>query len=378
LLACLLACLLRSDTLLVPELIDEGAWEHGELQEKSCRNGFFAVLFLLQVALVLTLAVMGMVAFGGGDYSIHGDDVHVTRGLVFLIVITLSVVVLSAGLMMLLLGALAEMMIQVSLVISPLSCGLGSIVALVFGQVIMAIMLAVFCMFGTCYAVHVWHRIPFSAANMATAMAAIKANRGVLGLAYGMTFLTMIWTLVWTFAVGQVTIVESNWVMNCTSSTTTTSIMDYYYFDDRDDDDPECHLSTQGKWILVGLVFCFYWTSQVIKNIFHTTTAGVVGTWWFAPGDAGNAALYDSWVRSTVYSLGSICLGSFLVAIVQVLQFLVQVARQQRDEDGRQRRQSSLLWCLLQFLVDQLERLVEYVNQWAFGTYVVGGGGGCQ
>jgi hypothetical protein len=39
-------------------------------------------------------------------------------------------------------------------------------------------------------------------------------------------------------------------------------------------------------------------------------------------------------------------------------QFLVQVARQQRDEDLRQRRQSSLLWCLLQFVVNQLEQFV--------------------
>jgi hypothetical protein len=59
-------------------------------------------------------------------------------------------------------------------------------------------------------------------------------------------------------------------------------------------------------------------------------------------------------------------------------QFLVQVACQQRDEDGRQRQQSSLLRCLLQFVVNQLERFVEYVNQWAFGTYFVFVVGDCQ
>lgn len=364
-----MCCDLHTTVSLDQELlIDEDAWEHGELQETSCRNGFFAVLFLMQAGLILTFACMGIVSLANqdsGDWDPNGNNgIHPTRAVVFLLAITGSVMVLSASMMMLLLGALAEMMIQVSLVISPLSCGLGSIFALVTGQIVGSIVLAVLCMFGICYAVHVWKRIPFAAANVATAMEAIKVNQGVLPLAYTMALLTMLWTLLWAFALGYVMVTHKDWVMECKTPTD----------DEYNDGSPECHLSTRGKWILAGLLLSFYWTCQVLKNVLHTTIAGVVGTWWFAPEDAAtggccNATLRDSWHRSTVYSFGSICLGSLVVAILQVLQFLVQMARQQEDDQGRRRRQTSLLWCLLQCIVDQLEKLFEYVNKWALGTF---------
>jgi hypothetical protein len=49
----------------------------------------------------------------------------------------------------------------------------------------------------------------------------------------------------------------------------------------------------------------------------------------------------------------------------------VRLARQQRDDDGNRRRENSIVWCLLQFVVDHLEKLMEYINQWAFGTYLL-------
>jgi hypothetical protein len=154
-----------------------------------------------------------------------------------------------------------------------------------------------------------------------------------------------------------------------------------------------------------------FWTAQVLKNLFHTTIAGVIGTWWFDPVDGttnnnvtattdaeaairnetGNRmdhptsqrrgggrsyccgctpAIYDSWIRSSFYSFGSICFGSLLVGIMQVLQMIVKCGRarqQQQQQDGpRGPRGGDLLCCLLQFVVDNLEYLLRYFNQWAF------------
>jgi hypothetical protein len=347
---------------------EDTTWEHGETQEPSCRNAFFAVLFLLQLGLVLIFSVMGMASAGSMDETPSGATFDIGKSLLFLLAMTASVISVSATMMMLLLGPLAEMMIQVSLVVSPLVCGLASVAALVMGQFLVAVGMVISSLFGIWYAVHVWHRIPFAAANVATAMAAIHANKGLLVMAYGMAFVATVWTLLWGFAVAQIVTQEKDWVMECTAQ--------------EGGDEPEeedCHLSTRGKWVGIGFLLSLYWTSQVITNIFHTTIAGVVGTWWFTPeaerpvgGCCGfNAAIYDSWVRSTIYSFGSICLGSLLVAILQVLSVIVRLARQQRDDDGNRRRENSIVWCLLQFVVDHLEKLMEYINQWAFGAYII-------
>jgi hypothetical protein len=45
----------------------------------------------------------------------------------------------------------------------------------------------------------------------------------------------------------------------------------------------EYNISSDGSevGVLFGMIFSMYWTLQVIKNILHTTIAGVVGTWYF-------------------------------------------------------------------------------------------------
>ena len=379
-------------SLDVPELrADESTWEHGETQAPSCRNWFWAILFLCQVAGMVALAVLATIALAKGEYQLPTDDdeynhkswflnLKVTEELLFLIVTILSITLLSAVLILLLLGTLADLMIQVSLVVSPIACGFSALGSLLLGQIGAALFLGIFCVLGVVYAVTVWHRIPFATANLAVAMAAIHVNKGLFTMAYATTILAAVWTLIWIMATAQVSVVQYEWIMKCEPSPSGHSIDD----DMGDSDDLECHLTTQGKWILVGLLLSLYWTSQVIKNVFHTTIAGVVGTFWFTPANENinnnggccgcNSTIFDAWVRSSVYSFGSICLGSLLVAVLQVLQILVRLARHQNENNnnrgGHQRRRhhhGSLLWCVLEFVVDQLERLMEYINSWAFG-----------
>merc|ERR1711988_2022292 len=69
-----------------------------------------------------------------------------------------------------------------------------------------------------------------------------------------------------------------------------------------------------------GLLVAFYWGLQVTKNISHTVTVGAVGSWWFRPDD-GNA-VGGSLHRACTTSLGSICFGSLLVAVLRALEQL--------------------------------------------------------
>jgi hypothetical protein len=84
-----------------------------------------------------------------------------------------------------------------------------------------------------------------------------------------------------------------------------------------------CDTNPPNALLVIGLVFACFWTQQVIENIMHVTTAGVVGSWWFnAMADPSycSPTLTSSLTRSLTYSFGSICFGSLLVAIIQTLE----------------------------------------------------------
>jgi len=97
------------------------------------------------------------------------------------------------------------------------------------------------------------------------------------------------------------------------------------------------------------------------QNVLHVTVSGVIGTWWFQPQEAQSAfspAIMDSLSRATSYSFGSICFGSLLVALIQAIEQLVHSMRQQ----GR----NSLVLCIMECLLNFLQRVGRYFNKWAF------------
>jgi Plasma-membrane choline transporter len=139
------------------------------------------------------------------------------------------------------------------------------------------------------------------------------------------------------------------------------------------DDHPDDGLCDAQPNIAVVWIFLFslYWSQQVFKNILNVVTAGTVGTWWFCSENGTNdsaAASFgwacgfrdvgDSLYRALSYSFGSICLGSLLVAILQLLESMLSSA-------CHHRRGSALLLCVLECLVHLLRRWIEYFNAWA-------------
>ena len=77
----------------------------------------------------------------------------------FLLSMIGSVVVVASFLLNVLLGALAPMLIQISLVGSPILSFIMFVVSLVTLNVVMAIPSLIMLGFGTFYACHVWHKV---------------------------------------------------------------------------------------------------------------------------------------------------------------------------------------------------------------------------
>jgi len=107
----------------------------------------------------------------------------------------------------------------------------------------------------------------------------------------------------------------------------------------------------------------------VIKNVSHVTTAGVVATWWFDPQreNVTKGAL----TRACTTSLGSICLGSLLVAFIKTLHALVRQAR-----SAVARSESVLvrcLLCLVECFLSTLEALMRFFNLYAYTQVAIYG-----
>lgn len=174
-----------------------------------------------------------------------------------------------------------------------------------------------------CYAKFVWVRIPFAAANLKTALTAVRANLGLVIVSYTFMAIGFGYTILW--------MTTANVYMN------TVPASAFFLF------------------------LSYYWTQQVLSNTVHTSTAGVIGTWWFQPADASSfcsPAIGDSIYRSVTYSFGSICFGSLLVAIVQALRALNHQLRGQDD--------AKIIVCIIDCILACIEGIIEYLNKWAY------------
>ncbi|KAG0081293.1 putative choline transporter, neither null mutation nor overexpression affects choline transport [Linnemannia elongata] len=118
------------------------------------------------------------------------------------------------------------------------------------------------------------------------------------------------------------------------------------------------------KALIVFCFFSFYWTSQVIKNIIHVTIAGVFATYYFmagSPQGMSKSPTMASFKRACTTSIGSICFGSLIIAIIQTLRALTQILRGDGN-DGIM----AFIACIIDCFLACLQGMIEYVNKYAF------------
>jgi len=123
--------------------------------------------------------------------------------------------------------------------------------------------------------------------------------------------------------------------------------------------------SAPAAGLMIFLIFSFYWTSQVIKNVVHVTASGLYATWYFLSGvGMPPNPTQKAFKRAVTTSFGSICLGSLLVAILKTLRQLV---------DGARRNNNNIFFCLLSCILNVLDNLLQYFNMYAFAQVAIYG-----
>jgi len=322
-----------------------GNVETGEKQPNQYRDVWAAVLFLA------AQSVLGYLAFAWGIPALHyeddsssqsssnnDDDSSISFTGILLLLLTSSVAALViSGLALAILMRAAHQLIQASLLLTVVS----DVVLILFfisqGFWMGAVASLFFLALAAFYAMAVWRRVPFAAANLQTALTAVQSNGGLVVTAYGITTVVNLFSIIWLLA----------WLG--------------VYVRSADCSDQVC-TSHMNPFVVASFLLMFYWTSAVGKNVLHVTTAGGVGTWWFAPDEACtfcSPAVNDSLVRASTFSIGSICMGSLLTAILQTLYHMAHSAR-------RAGRGHDFLLCIVECVVGCLERLIAYFNKWAY------------
>mmetsp|Transcript_21216 Transcript_21216/g.27400 ORF Transcript_21216/g.27400 Transcript_21216/m.27400 type:complete len:502 (-) Transcript_21216:1243-2748(-) len=323
-----------------------------EAPPRGCRDAFFAVLFYVHLGLIGYAAAVytpimaeevaaGVVNNGNRrgrflnedeDVDFNFDPVHLFLTVLIATALAFVFSTLALGFMM----AFAQPLIKVALIFNVVLFGILTILAFVANIIPAGVICLLFTGLSAWYAARVWARIPFAASNLVTAVTAVKANLGLAVYAYWSIIVLFCWSVVWALSTSSTIFVKAE----CNA-------------------DGDCEGSVSGV-LLFFFFLSFYWTSQVITNVVHVTTAGTVGTWWFHPEEASGCcsrAVRESYGRSLTTSFGSICFGSLLVAIVQTLK---EMAQQAQQGDG-----SVLASCTV-CILGCIESLIEYFNKWAF------------
>lgn len=292
----------------------------GEHQPRKFNDVWAALLFYAHLVAMVVLFPMALQA-GNNDNNGAGIDLG---NILYFCSITGTIAALlatcSLGFMML----FANSLVKIALFFQIGASLTFAILSLLFGgsiwiSVFFWLSFAISC----CYAKFVWSRIPFAAANLKTALTAVRANLGLIIVSFVFMAVGFGYTILW--------MATANVYMN------TIPASAFFLF------------------------LSFYWTQQVLSNTVHTSTAGVIGTWWFQPSEASSfcsPAIGDSIYRSVTYSFGSICFGSLLVAIVQALRAL---NRQLRGQDD-----ARIIVCIIDCILACIEGIIEYLNKWAY------------
>jgi hypothetical protein len=220
----------------------------GEQQPHQYRDAPFAVLFLIHLVVIFYFAVAwGIPAiFDSGDsYNNNDNDTSSFEGLSVSGVLGLCVLCMLASLAiisgaMIFMIKFAEQLIQFSLIFSVILSLVFAVSFATQGLIVMSILYFILFLWGVCYAYFAWRRIPFARSNLVTATAAIKANMGVVAVAFGMLAVFAVWSVLWVLSFAGV------------------------YMHNVECQNGECEEKSITGLVGVFYMLSFYWTVQVI------------------------------------------------------------------------------------------------------------------
>ncbi|KAF4322518.1 hypothetical protein JM18_002453 [Phytophthora kernoviae] len=303
-------------------------------QRDERKDHFFAVVFAANLAAVSFIAlVFGLPNVSSIYFTVHRDDESSHGVKIFLIFLATSCI--GGAVSMLWLQVLqnhAARVISWTLKFSIVAFVVASLASFydsgMAGKAIGFINLF-FALTIVSYYSSVRRSIAFAASNLAAASRILRVFPGVISSAYMALLAQAAWVVVWSVAVVGVL---AKAVGNLHDS------------------------SSFGNTCFFFMLLSFYWFVHVAKNVVHCITAGAVGEWWFGANDVNT--IQRAQTRALTTSLGSICIGSLVVAFLNTLHTIL-LSTPRRKAKGSAN-------AFLAFLVKLVLRNMQYFNKYAF------------
>lgn len=274
----------------------------------------------------------------------------------------------------------AESLIWTALVATPLIFGVLTLAFLVMGNpaaVGFGVAFAITAIYAGWIITSQRFRIEFAQLTLETVAGVVRRHPGMWLSSFISILPAALWAFSWLFALAAV---GTFYIKRGESFTYTDK-----YGNEREGYD----IPTMGKILIAFLVLSNYWcavtlgplrpgpahphvpqippflarrTAQVIMNVVHVTVSGTMAAWYFTTqSNMPSSPTMLSFKRAITTSFGSICLGSLLVALVQMIRDAVEDAR--RRQEGCV---AMVIMCCLSCIVAWIEALIQLFNHFAF------------
>jgi len=238
-----------------------------------------------------------------------------------------------SGIWMLLLNIFPAEIVRISLVFAPCMFALMTLLCIIQGNVIGAVISAVGVAILSAYAYYVWHRVALTAALFNSLSRTYKKAGGVFLVAFGAVVLQAVWMVVWALAVIPV------------------------------------KNGGHGSGVFFLFLISFYWGYQVIANVLYVAVGGVAARHYF--NEQVDGAVMMSTKQASTNYLGSICYGSLIIAVIQALRTMCQMAKDQAREDDNAVAMVALM--VADCFLGCLESLAQFFNTYVFAYVAVFG-----
>eukprot|EP01083_Nonionella_stella_P237241 832439_1 len=223
------------------------------------------------------------------------------------------------------------------------------IVGIATGQFVLAIVAVFMVLFWALYTWCMWNRIKFSSVLLALSSRIISSFPGTVCVTITMILFTLIWIIIWLLCV-------ASYVQSTETTDETTG-------ETGEESSPNYNANA---FVIFLLFISLYWVIQVNSNVSHTTSCGVAASWYFTPPDQEISGTGPAFKRSMTTSFGSICFGSLIVAVLQAIRAMIEIA------EGRKEGNACVL-CLIKCCVVCIQRCIEWFNKYAFAHCAIYG-----
>jgi hypothetical protein len=123
------------------------------------------------------------------------------------------------------------------------------------------------------------------------------------------------------------------------------------------------------------MVFGFFWVSALASAIFQMTVAGSIAHWYFSHrNQSAGSGTFITLLRALTLSLGSLALGSLIIAILDFLNYILEQVKQLNSKN---KVVVCVVWAV-QCCLGCLRGVVKFVNRFAYIYIAIHGHSFCK